>query len=84
MMKYQNKEPFICCVCGKKLTKVIDMDTIDGGTITQVWANFGSKFDGDVFQVGFCDECLESLESLEEKRNIKILGNYLGFPIIKE
>lgn len=69
-----------CMICGKVLNKIEDFDNIDDGGICQMSFHYGSKHDGDVFQLGLCDNCVDYLL---KKRKIQLLGNFL-FPKTQE
>lgn len=58
-----------CVGCGKelkplefegKLDMPIEHKMIHGGFVDKIHASFGSGFDGDVYCIGICDDCVEN------------------------
>jgi hypothetical protein len=43
---------------------------IHGGIVDRIYAPFGSRFDGAVFQIGICDDCVQKEKLVE-------IGDYL-------
>lgn len=76
MSKKEFKNP-VCVICKKKIEGVYLKDEygmIDRGILSSIYAGYGSKYDGLVFQVGICDGCITKL--LKEHK-IKVLSDYL-------
>ena len=59
MNDYQ--KPINCIICNKEIYPLIDdtYDMVDGGIVAKIEAPFGSCFDGNIYQIGICDECVE-------------------------
>jgi len=60
---------FKCIVCGNPV-KILDLggyynaeDLIqnmwEGGTVDKLYMPYGSRFDGNVYLFGLCDDCIE-------------------------
>jgi hypothetical protein len=75
--KFLFKSPVYCIICKKELKSIYDesFDCVDGGTVDKLYMPFGSIYDGMVFQMGLCDDCIDKLIK-EEK--IKEIGDYLN------
>jgi len=50
----------------------------DGGVIEKMYAGFGSKYDGDIFYLAICDECIKKKK---KQGRILIINNYMGAKI---
>lgn len=81
MGKPKYKSPLLCVICGKELleinlnnSKEMDYGMVNGGIVGKIYAPFGSKFDGSIFQIGICDDCAEKVEP---EGKIKEIGDYL-------
>lgn len=65
-----------CIICDSEIKPIEDSNDEKGmwldGIVDKISANYGSKFDGDMFLIAVCDNCLES-----KKEKIKYLGNYM-------
>jgi len=70
--------PVYCIGCGKELKNLMpedsNYDMISGGSIGHISAPFGSRYDGDIFQVAVCDDCVDRFE---KEKKIRIVGNHL-------
>ena len=78
MIKY--KSPIKCVHCGKKI-KPLDYpdlaknyEMVDSGVVGIIYAPYGSNRDGDIFQIGICDDCIPILE---KEKKIKKIADYL-------
>jgi len=71
-----------CMICDKNIKidgpddyhKIEELISHDG-IIEKMYAGYGSKFDGDIFYVGICDECLEKKK---KQGRILTINNYMG------
>ena len=64
-----------CIFCKINIKEIEKSRKPDGGmyfdaVVDSISANYGSKFDGDIFLIAMCDECIEN-------ENVKKIGNYL-------
>ena len=74
--------PVTCVVCNKTIEPLEfndadikkDYDMIDGGIVGKLYAPYGSKHDGNIYQIGICDDCIDNVK-------LKLIGNYLGYSI---
>lgn len=53
-----------CIVCEKELNilypeRNISDTLVNGGLIERISASFGSKFDGTMFEITICDDCIQ-------------------------
>jgi len=82
MMMMSKKPNFVypatCVICNKELKDLCDVEDglqmVNGGVVSTIDMPYGSCFDGNIYQVGFCDVCLEELE---KKNKVKLIGEYL-------
>ena len=66
-----NRNYYNCIICGAKI-KAIDFDTsfspiIENmmwhkGVVATIQMPYGSKFDGNEYVIGLCDNCIEQME----------------------
>lgn len=66
----------VCLKCGKSIEPLEpdDDDMVDNAMVDHIYAPYGSRHDGTIFQIGLCDDCTDIL--LKEGRINKV-GNYL-------
>jgi hypothetical protein len=78
-----------CIVCGKELT-IVQKFSEDpaysswaGGTVEWVYCGYGSRYDGEKFLVGLCDDCLAAKrEPLPRTADDKPV--YPGMPLFRK
>jgi hypothetical protein len=62
------RPPVTCVRCGKELKALEEKDDqyemVDGGVVEALYAPYGSRHDGTVFQIGVCDNCLDALKPI--------------------
>ncbi len=67
-----------CIVCSFQISKIggdKDISSMyNDGVVGKLDANYGSKFDGDMYLFGICDRCIETKLSTGE---LKYIGNYM-------
>jgi len=68
-----NKKKFkkpVCMICGKKLESILNksFNNVNGGVTFLLQMPYGSLFDGNVYQVALCDECIEKCEKEKKIR----------------
>jgi len=69
-----------CVFCDKLIkrlhfTKSPDWQAMwDDGVVDKIAANYGSRFDGNMYIIAICDKCIEEKEGLGK---IKFIGNYM-------
>lgn len=64
-----NQKEIPCVVCGKAI-HVLDLGSYDalelrqnmweGGTVDYIYMPYGSRFDGQKYAIGICDDCVET------------------------
>ena len=68
----------VCVKCGKAIEPLEPDgpgdDMVDKAMVGQIYAPYGSRHDGDIFQIGVCDDCTDEL--IKEGKLLKV-GNYL-------
>lgn len=70
----------VCLLCGKELNSLYDdYGMVDGGIVDHLYAPFGSRHDGSVYQIALCDGCIDDLE---KKKRISLAGDYLFGTVI--
>ena len=64
MRKIKVKGPVLCIVCGKELKSIHgeDYEMIHVGIMGHLYAPYGSSHDGDIYQIGICDDCIQQKE----------------------
>lgn len=61
------------CFCCSKIILTSDKDGfVQGGLISEITAHYGSKFDGNIYKIAICDQCIE-----ERNGRLKFVKNYL-------
>ena len=79
MNRSNDSHPFIppitCVRCGKELAPLEpdggkDYGMVDGGVIGRIYAPFGSRNDGTIYQIGICDDCIDA-------SGLKPIGDYM-------
>lgn len=78
-MKRKIIEPVKCICCGKEIKSLLpdpDMkyDMVDGGIVSHISAPYGSIYDGEIYQIAICDDCITEKEK-EDK--LIVVGNYM-------
>ena len=69
-------EPVNCMFCGKTLKPLhgSDYGMVNDGMVGHFYAPYGSSFDGNIFQMAICDNCVKTKEK-EDK--IILVGDYM-------
>lgn len=71
-----------CFSCGKEIKELYaNLDSKSesykrmwsNGIVSLISANYGSEFDGDMFAIALCDECIN-----KNKDKLEYIGNYMG------
>ena len=84
-IKVKLKDGFSCIVCGAKIEEIEMTDTPienpsegcwNNGIVERTYAGYGSSLDGNIYDIGICDACLERKE---KEGVIKYQGNAFGF-----
>ena len=72
-MKFKYIPPLKCIKCSKELKSIHgdDYEMISGGIVGRVFAPYGSRNDGFVYQIGICDDCLDA------SPEAVFIGNYI-------
>jgi hypothetical protein len=70
------KAPVNCVKCGSEIKPLLEEDygMVDRGVVDNISAGYGSRYDGDVVQIGICDDCLDGL--IKDKK-VKLVYNYI-------
>ena len=73
-----------CICCGKEVKPFRfntddnfinpESDMWDSAVVDKISAGYSSEYDGDMFIIAICDECITL-----HKDRLTIVGNYLGF-----
>ena len=69
-------EPVNCMFCGKTLKSIhgSDYGMVLDGMVGHFYAPYGSSFDGNVYQIAVCDDCVKEKEK-EDK--MICVGDYM-------
>jgi len=75
-----------CIVCGSEI-EISNRDTEshkfeelvwDHGVVEKMYGNYGSVYDGDVFYIALCDDCINKKK---EQGSILVINNYMGIKL---
>jgi len=78
-LKKLEKPKYNCICCGKEIPSIIlkdddvSMSMWNGGSVDKIITGYGSRFDGDIYFFGICDDCIE-IE--KQKGSIKFWKRY--------
>jgi hypothetical protein len=65
-----------CINCGKKIHEIYESNNVDesaweNGTVGKIHIGYGSIYDGNILEIGICDDCIDKLDEIGKLNFIK-------------